>query len=168
MSKNRELKEQAVAEIVEKLKNSQSTVICSYSGLTVAQVTELRKQCRENEVQYCVLKNRLVARALKELNITGLDDLLNGPNAFVFGPKDPVAGPKVINDFIEKNKLESLKIIGGLLGTEAADVKTIKQLASLPSRETLLARLMGCMNNTVGSFVRVVDAIRKQKEETAA
>ena len=163
MSKNRELKEQAVAEIVEKLKNAQSTVICSYSGLTVAQVTELRKQCRENDVQYCVLKNRLVARALNELNITGLDDLLNGPNAFVFGMKDPVAGPKIISEFIEKNKLESLKIVGGLLGAEAVDTKTIAHLASLPSREVLLAKLLGCMSNTVASFVRVIDAIRKQK-----
>ena len=108
MSKNRDLKVQAVAEIVEKLKDAQSTVICSYSGLTVAQVTELRKQCRENDVQYCVLKNRLVARALSELNISGLDDLLNGPNAFVFGMKDAVSAPKIISDFIDKNKLESL------------------------------------------------------------
>lgn len=167
MSKNRELKEQAVAEIVEKLKSAQSTVICSYSGLTVAQVTELRKLCRESDVQYCVLKNRLVARALAELNITGLEDLLNGPNAFVFA-KDAAAGPKVINDFIEKNKLESIKIIGGLLGADAVDVKTIKHLASLPSREVLLAKLLGCMNNPIGGFVRVVDAIRKQKEEAAA
>ena len=167
MSKNRELKEQAVAEIVEKLKNAQSTVICSYSGLTVAQVTELRKLCRESDVQYCVLKNRLVARALAELNITGVEDLLNGPNAFVFA-KDAVTGPKVLNDFIEKNKLESIKIIGGLLGTDAVDVKTIKHLASLPSREVLLAKLLGCLNNPVGGFVRVVDAIRKQKEEAAA
>ena len=167
MSKNRDLKVQAVAEIVEKLKDAQSTVICSYSGLTVAQVTELRKQCRENDVQYCVLKNRLVARALAELNITGVEDLLNGPNAFVFA-EDAVAGPKVINDFIEKNKLESLKIIGGLMGTDAVDVKTIKHLASLSSREVLLSKLLGCLNNPVGGFVRVVDAIRKQKEEAAA
>ena len=168
MSKNRELKEQAVAEIVEKLKNSQSTVICSYSGLTVAQATELRKQCRENDVQYCVLKNRLVARALNERNITGIEDLLNGPNAFVFGTKDPVSAPKVISEFIEKNKLESLKVMGGLLGADAVDTKTIAHLASLPSRETLLAKLMGCMSNTAASFVRVVDAIRKQTEEAAA
>ena len=167
MSKNRELKEQAVAAIVEQLKSAQSTVICSYSGLTVAQVTELRKQCRENDVQYCVLKNRLVARALSELNITGMDDLLNGPNAFVFGTKDPAAAPKIISDFIDKNKLESLKITGGLLGADPVDVKTIAHLASLPSRETLLAKLLGCMNNPVGGFVRVVDAIRKQKEEAA-
>ena len=110
MSKVHEVKPEkvaAVADIVEKLKNAQSVVICSYSGLTVEQVTEIRKQCRENDAAYCVLKNRLVLRALNEVGITGLDDLLNGPNAFVFSMKDAVSGPKIINDYIEKNKLES-------------------------------------------------------------
>ena len=158
MSKVHEVKPEkvaAVADIVEKLKNAQSVVICSYSGLTVEQVTEIRKQCRENDAAYCVLKNRLVLRALNEVGITGLDDLLNGPNAFVFSMKDAVSGPK--------NKLESLKITGGVLGTETLDVAAVKHLATLPSREVLLAKLLGCMTNTVASFVRVVDAIRKQK-----
>ena len=148
MSKVHEVKPEkvaAVADIVEKLKNAQSVVICSYSGLTVEQVTEIRKQCRENDAAYCVLKNRLVLRALNEVGITGLDDLL------------------IINDYIEKNKLESLKITGGVLGTETLDVAAVKHLATLPSREVLLAKLLGCMTNTVASFVRVVDAIRKQK-----
>ena len=125
MSKVHEVKPEkvaAVADIVEKLKNAQSVVICSYSGLTVEQVTEIRKQCRENDAAYCVLKSRLVLRALNEVGITGLDDLLNGPNAFVFSMKDAVSGPKIINDYIEKNKLESLKITGGVLGTETLDV----------------------------------------------
>jgi large subunit ribosomal protein L10 len=163
MNKNHEVKAQQVADIVEKLNGAQSVVICSYSGLTVEQVTELRKQCREQDVHYCVLKNRLFARALKELNIEGLDDLLEGPNAFVFGMKDAVAAPKIVNEFIEKNKLESLQIRGGLLGTEAVDVKTIKSLAALPSREVLLAKLLGSLNNPISSFVRVVEAVRKQK-----
>ncbi len=163
MNKNHEVKAQLVADIVEKLNGAQSVVICSYSGLTVEQVTALRKQCREQDVHYCVLKNRLFARALKELNIEGLDDLLEGPNAFVFGMKDAVAAPKVVNEFIEKNKLESLQIRGGLLGTEAVDVKTIKSLAALPSREVLLAKLLGSLNNPISSFVRVVEAVRKQK-----
>jgi large subunit ribosomal protein L10 len=163
MSKNRELKEQAVAEIVEKFKGAQSVVFASYSGLTVEQVTALRKQCRENDVQYCVLKNRLVKLALHELNIEGADDLLNGPNAFVFGMKDAVAAPKIISEFIEKNKLESLKITGGILEGQVEDLATIDKLAKMPSREVLLARLVGSMNATIGNFVRVVEAIRKQK-----
>ena len=74
-----------------------------------------------------------------------------------------MSGPKIINDYIEKNKLESLKITGGVLGTETLDVAAVNHLATLPSREVLLAKLLGCMTNTVASFVRVVDAIRKQK-----
>ncbi|MBE5768367.1 MAG: 50S ribosomal protein L10 [Clostridiales bacterium] len=163
MSKNRDLKVQAVAEIVEQLKNAESVVICSYSGLTVEQVTALRKECRENEVNYCVLKNRLVKRALDELNITGLDDLLNGPNAFVFGGKDVTNAPKIINSFIEKNKLASLKITGGIMGTEALDVKAVKDLAATPSREELLATLVGCLISPVSSLVSVLDEIAEKK-----
>ena len=163
MSKNRELKVQVVAEIVEKIKNCQSMVICSYSGLTVEQVTNLRKLCREQEVQYCVLKNRLVLRALQECGINGLENLLEGPNAFVFSTKDVTNAPKVVNDFIEKNKLQSLEIKGGLMGTEIMDVAAVKALASLPSREELLATVVGCLVSPVSSLVAVLDEIAEQK-----
>ena len=129
MSKNRELKEQAVAEILEKVRGAQSITLVSYSGLTVEQVTNLRRQCREKGVQYCVLKNRLVKLALAEAGIEGVDDLLNGPNAFVFSMEDPVSGPKVITEFIEKNKLQSLTVVGGVFEGKAADVATIQALA---------------------------------------
>ncbi len=163
MSKNRELKVQVVAEIVEKIKNCQSMVICSYSGLTVEQVTNLRKLCREQEVQYCVLKNRLVLRALQECGISGLENLLEGPNAFVFSTKDVTNAPKVVNDFIEKNKLQSLEIKGGLMGTEIMDVAAVKALAALPSREELLATVVGCLVSPVSSLVAVLDEIAEQK-----
>ena len=158
-----EAKKQVVAEIVEKLKNAESMVICSYSGLTVEQVTELRKQCRENDVHYCVLKNRLVLRALQELNIEGLEPLLEGPNAFVFGEKDVTAAPKIISQFIEKNKLTSLEIKGGLMGTEAIDVNTIKGLAATPSREELLGTMVGCLVSPVSALVAVLDQIAEKK-----
>ena len=163
MSKNRELKVQAVAEIVEKIKNCQSMVICSYSGLTVEQVTNLRKLCREQDVQYCVLKNRLVLRALQECGISGLENLLEGPNAFVFSTKDVTNAPKVVNDFIEKNKLQSLEIKGGMMGTEILDAAGVKALASLPSREELLATMVGCLVSPVSSLVAVLDEIAEQK-----
>lgn len=163
MSKNRELKVQVVADIVEKIKNAQSMVICSYSGLTVEKVTELRKLCREQEVQYCVLKNRLVLRALQECGISGLENLLEGPNAFVFSTKDVTNAPKVVNDFIEKNKLQALEIKGGLMGTEVMDVAAVKALAALPSREELLATVVGCLVSPVSSLVAVLDEIAEQK-----
>ena len=164
MSKNRIAKVAAVAEIVEKLKGAQSLVVCSYSGLTVEQVTNLRKLCREKEVQYCVLKNRLVMRALQELGISGLDNLLEGPNAFVFSTKDVTDAPKVINDFIEKNKLQSLQIKGGLMGTEVMDVAGVKAIAALPSREELLATVVGCLISPISNLVAVLEQIAEQKE----
>ena len=87
-SKNRILKEQIVEDIKAKLDGAQSVVICGYNGLNVADVTELRALCRAQDVHYCVLKNRLVLKALQEKGIEGLDHLLEGPNAFVFGMKD--------------------------------------------------------------------------------
>ena len=158
-----EAKKAAVADIVSKLNDAKSVVVVSYSGLTVAQVTELRKQCREQDTHYCVLKNRLVKLALEEKGITGLDDALNGPNAFVFGMKDEVTAPKIISDFIEKNKLTSLQVTAGIMNGKAADATTMNKLAKMPSREQLLAKLVGSMSNSYGSFVRVVEAYRKQK-----
>ena len=163
MSKNREIKEQVVADIVEKIKGAESVVICSYNGLTVEQVTNLRKLCRDQEVHYCVLKNRLVLRALQELGIGGMDHLLEGPNAFVFSTKDVTNAPKIVNDFIEKNKLTSLEIKGGLMGTEVLDVAGVKALAALPSREELLATVVGCLVSPVSSLVAVLDEIAEQK-----
>ena len=167
MSANLEAKKHVVSDIVEKLKNAESVMVVSYSGLTVEQVTELRKQCRENDVHYCVLKNRLVNRALQELKIEGLDSLLEGPNAFVFSDKDVTAGPKIISQFIEKNKLTSLEIKGGLMGTEVIDVNTIKGLASTPSREELLATMVGCLVSPVSSLVSVLEQIAEKKESAA-
>ena len=164
MSKNRELKEQQVAEIVEKFKAAESVVFCSYSGLTVEQVTNLRKQCREKNVQYCVLKNRLVKLALDQVGIEGVDDLLNGPNAFVFSMSDPVSAPKVVKDFIEKNKLTSLQVTGGIFENKAADVATIDMLAKTPGRDELLATLVGCLVSPVSSLVSVLDEIAEKKE----
>lgn len=163
MSKNREIKEQVVADIVEKIKGAESMVICSYSGLTVEQVTALRKEAREAGVQYCVLKNRLVLRALQELGINGLEGLLEGPNAFVFGSKDVTNAPKIVNSFIEKNKLTSLEIKGGLMGTEVLDVAGVKNLAAMPSREELLATLVGCLVSPVSALVSVLDEIAEKK-----
>lgn len=162
MSKNLEIKKQVVSDIAQKLKDCQSMVIVKYSGLTVEQVTGLRVQCRNTNVDYCVLKNTLVKRALEEVGYTGLDDLLEGPNAFVFAP-DPVSAAKVICEYIDKDKTNSMELRGGLLDGAAVDLKTIKALATLPTREVLLSRLLGSMSASVGNFVRVIEAIRKQK-----
>ena len=164
MSKNRDMKVEKVAEILERLKNAESVSIVSYNGLTVEQDTNLRRQCRENNVDYCVLKNRLFKRAVDELGIEGLDDLLNGPNAFVFSKKDPVSGPKAVAQSIEKNKLESLKILGGIFEGKAADEKTMIKLSKMPSKDELMATLVGCMMSPMSSLVAVLGEIAEKKQ----
>ena len=169
MSKNLELKKQVVSDIVKKFQDAQSVIIVNYSGLTVEQVTGLRAQFRAAGVEYVVLKNTLVRRALQELNIEGLDEVLNGPSAFAFGMSDPVSPAKIVSDFITKKKNESpIEIKAGLLGTEVMSMDQIKSLAETPSREVLLARLVGSLQSSIAGFVRVLDAIAKKDTEAAA
>ena len=135
-----------------------------YTGLTVEQDTNLRRSCRENDVDYCVLKNRLFKLAVEQLGIEGLDDLLNGPNAFVFSKKDPVSGPKAVAQFIEKNKLESLKITGGIFENKAADEKTMIKLSKMPGKDELMATLVGCLMSPVSALVATLSEIAEKKE----
>ena len=164
MSKNRDLKVEKVAEIVERLKGAESVTVVSYSGLTVEQDTNLRRQCRESDVDYCVLKNRLVKLALQQVGVEGMDDLLNGPNAFVFSKNDPVAGPKAVAQFIEKNKLEALKITCGIFENKAADEKTMVKLSKMPGKDELMATLVGCLMSPMSSLVAVLGEIAEKKQ----
>ncbi len=176
MGKNLELKKQVVADIKDKLERAQGVVLVDYRGLTVAEVTELRNQFRAANVEYRVLKNNLISLAAKEIGIEGLDAYLEGPTAVAFGYEDPVAAAKVMNAFIKKAQKTEIK--AGLLGKEVLDAKGVKALSDLPSREVLIAKmlgslqspiagLLGVLNGVPRAFVCALDAVRKQKEETA-
>jgi len=168
MSNSLELKKQVVSDITKKFQDAKSVVVVNYSGLTVEQVTALRAQCRAAKVEYCVLKNTLARRALDDLNITGLDEILNGPSAFAFGLEDAVAPAKIISEFVDKQKTEVIKVKAGLMGTEVLTAAKVSELAKVPSREVLLARLLGSLQSSVAGFVRVLDAIAKKQSEGAA
>lgn len=161
MSNNLELKKAAVAQIKEKLTTAQSVVLVDYRGLNVAEVTELRKQFRAAGVEYAVLKNSLVGIAAKEAGIEGLDSILEGPTALAFGMTDAVAPAKIIAEFAKKN--DKLKVKAGILDGAILDVAGVEKLSAIPSREVLIAKVMGSMMSAVSKFVYVVEAIRKQK-----
>ncbi len=163
MSKNQESKVAVVANIKEKFEKAQSVVLIDYQGINVEQDTALRNQFRQAGVEYAVLKNTLVRRAVNEMGVTGLDSHLEGPSAFAFGMSDPVSPAKVVYEFISKNKLECLSVKAGLMGTEIMDEKAVKALSELPSREVLLARLVGTLNASVANLVYVLEAIRKKQ-----
>ena len=169
MSKNLEVKKQAVSEIKDKLDRAKSLVIVEYNGLTVDQATELRSLFRAENVEYSVIKNTFLKRAANDLGIDSLDSFLEGPNAFIFGYDDEVAPARILSNFVKKTKTTAITVKAGLLGKELIDTKQIEALAALPSRDVLLARLLGSLNSTIASFVRVIEAIRKKQagEDTA-
>ena len=160
MSNAIEMKKAVVAEIKEKLVAAKSVVLIDYRGLTVAEVTELRNQCRKAGVEYAVLKNTMVSLAAKEAGIEGLDDYLKGPTAVAFGMEDAVAPAKVLTEFIKKTKKTEVKC--GLLDGQILDAAGVEALAAIPSREVLIAKIMGSMMSAVSKFVYVVEAIRKK------
>ena len=160
MSNAIEMKKAVVAEIKEKLVAAQSDVLIDYRGLTVAEVTELRNQCRKAGVEYAVLKNTMVNLAAKEAGIEGLDAYLKGPTAVAFGMEDAVAPAKVLTEFIKKTKKTEVKC--GLLDGQILDAAGVEALAAIPSREVLIAKIMGSMMSAVSKFVYGVEAIRKK------
>ena len=172
MSKNRELKVQVVADIVEKLKGAQSMVVCSYSGLTVEQVTALRAKCRAAGVDYCVLKNTLMKRALANKGITLDEKVMEGPNAFVFSNNDPISGPKMIKEFVagcEKDKKVSpLTIKAGVMDGAVQSVEEVKALADILPKDQLIAKIMGCLNSQVTALAYVLKAYVDKQSEAAA
>jgi large subunit ribosomal protein L10 len=166
MSSIIEKKQAIVDEIAEKFKNSPSTIIVDYRGLSVAQVTELRKQLRDAGVEFKVYKNSMTRRAAESAGITGLEEFLTGPNAIAFGSEDVVAPAKILNDFAKKN--EALEIKAGVLEGNFVSVEEVKALAELPSREGLLSMVLSVLQAPIRNFALAAKAVADQKEEQGA
>ena len=140
-SKILEQKKQVVNEIVDKLKNSESVIIFQYQGMTVEELSDLRRKLKEVDSDVKVYKNTLLKRAADELKIN-LDDFLEGPNAILFGASllEPI---KIISEFAKSH--DKLDIRVGVISGDVADLSVIKEYASIPSREGLLTMLAGGM-----------------------
>ncbi len=153
-----EMKARKVAEVAEKFKKAQSVVFFDYRGLTVEEVTNLRSEMRKAGVEYVVLKNSIVERAAKE---AGIDDsvmaMLAGPSAFAFGYDDAVAPAKILKETIKKVKKCEIK--GGVINGAVSSADDMNNLAELPSRDVLIARMLGSMLSPISSFARVIQAI---------
>ncbi|MGI5901621.1 MAG: 50S ribosomal protein L10 [Desulfitobacteriia bacterium] len=170
-----EEKQKIVENIKGKIQESTGVILADYRGLTVSQVTDLRAQLRQANVEYRVLKNTMVRRAVDEIGIEGLDPYLVGPTAVTFSA-DPVAPAKILSEFSKKNK--KLKIKAGILEGQVITAEKIKDLADLPAREVLLAQvlagiqapLQGMANVLQGPIRKLgyaLEEVRKQKEAQA-
>lgn len=168
-----QFKQEVVKDVADKFERAQSIIVIDYRGLTVDEVSKLRTDCRNAGVEYKVIKNNILKRAADSLNYQDMDDLFKGPTAVAFGFEDAVAPAKILSKFLKDTKKTEIK--GGLLEGEVIDAAGVERLAKLPSREELIAKMLGSMNapitNFVGtlaaipaSFVRVLNAIKDTKE----
>jgi len=173
---NLEQKQTVVAEVAKQVAGAQAIVMAENRGLPVADMTKLRANARASGVYFRVVKNTLVRRAVVDTPFASLAEKMVGPLAYGIG-SDPVAVAKVLSDFAKGN--DRFVITGGAMPGHVMSAKDITALASLPSRDELIARLMGTMqapiaklvrtmNEVPGKFVRALAAVRDQKEQQAA
>ena len=172
MSLNRNEKAAVIEEVSAQVANAQSLVVAEYRGIDVASVTVLRKAARESGVYLRVLKNTLVCRAIAGTEFEGISDQLTGPLIYAIS-EDPVAAAKVLSNFAKTN--EKIVIKAGALPGSVLDANGVKALATMPSRDELLSKLLGTMQAPIATFVRTLNevptkfvrglaAVRDQKE----
>ena len=160
MSLNRSEKEAVIHDVTGLAAKAQTLVIAEYRGITVADMTKLRSTARSNGVSLSVLKNTLARRAVTGSGFEVVSDLMTGPLIYSFS-EDAVAAARVVADFAKTN--DKLVIRGGAYGGKALDVNGVKQLASIPSKEVLLAQLLGLMQSPISRTARVLAAIAEQR-----
>ena len=171
MKMNRTEKQKLVEELRDKLGTANALYYTDFTGLNVKRMTELRRRLRKAGVEYVVIKNTLALRAVNESGLVAVR--LRGPTGIVVA-KDAVAGAKVLSDFAKEND-QKPGIKGGLFDGKSIDVEQVKKLASMPSREQLLAELgasmqaplssfLGAMNAMLTTFVGALDALKQQKD----
>ena len=148
-------KEQLVEEIKNRFNDSGAVLLADYRGLSVKELEQLRVKLREAGAELTVYKNSLTEIAMRELALPSMTEYLSGPTAFVFGGEDPVAPAKVLTQFAKEHKALELK--GGLVENQVVDAASVKAIATLPSREELIAKLLGTMVNPIVGFARVLN-----------
>ena len=155
-----EIKQPIVEEISAGIKDAQSVVLVDYRGLTVEEDTELRKQLRAAGVTYKVYKNTMMNFAFKGTDFEGLAPYLNGPSAMAYSTSDATAPARVIAEFAKKAK--ALEIKAGVVEGNVYDAKGMEAIASIPSRDVLISRLLGSMQSPMANFARVINQIAEK------
>lgn len=159
-------KETLVEEIKDRFAGSPSVLLADYRGLSVKELQQLRVQLRGVGSELRVYKNSLTEIAMRELALPSMSELLSGPTAFVFAGEDPVASAKVLTVFAKTHKALELK--GGLVENQVVDADGVKVIATLPSREELIAKLLGTMLNPIIGFARVLNGPTEAFARTVA
>ena len=161
-----EAKAARVEEIKAMIEKSQSVTFFDYRGITVEEDTALRAKMREAGAEYVVIKNSLVSRAAESLGVDKeIEHMLNGPSAFAFGYNDAVAPAKILKDTVKN--IKKCEIKGGIIEGKLSTADEMNKLADLPSREQLLAKMLGSMMRPISGLAIVLDQIAKKSEPAA-
>lgn len=162
MANNKEEKKKIVAEIGEKIKNGSSFVLVDYKGITVAEDTVLRNAFRKEGVDYKVYKNRYLKIALNNLGYTDYDEFLNGTTAIAIGTDNPLAPAKIVTDKIAEFKKMTCKC--GMLDKKFVDAATVSALAKIPSKEVLIAQLLGMLQSPIRKLAVALNAVAEKQK----
>ena len=158
-------KQNVVSTLAEKLKSAQAGVLVKYEGITVEDDTKLRAALRAAGVEYTVMKNTLTGRACDIAGFGDMKQYLEGMNAIAISQNDPIAAAKIMKEYAEK--VESFEIKAGFIDGGVIDAKAVEELASIPSKEVLIAKMLGSLTSSLYSFARVLQA-KIDKENGAA
>lgn len=158
-----ESKKVMVDEVSEKFSSAQSAVVVEYRGLNVAQLTELRRLLREENIEFKIYKNNIAKRAAQKAGFDDVAESITGPNAFVFGTEDAVSPARILAKFAKDN--DKLVLKSGVVEGKQLASNELMQIATLPSRDGLLSMLLSCLQAPVRDFAMVTKAIAEQKEE---
>lgn len=156
-------KQAIVAELTEKLQNASSGVLVDYKGITVAEDTALRVECRNNELDYAVVKNTLLRFATKNVGLGEMDEALNGTTSLALSNGDPIAPMRVINKFAKQFNGSKFVIKAGFMDGKVLPLDEIQALAELPSKDVLQAQVLGTMLAPITSLAIVLKAIADEK-----
>ena len=156
-------KQAIVAELTDKIKGAASGVLVDYKGITVAEDTALRAECRKNELDYAVVKNTLVRRAIDNVGMNEMDEVLNGTTSMALSNGDPIAPMRVINKFSKQFNGAKFTIKAGFMDGKVLSLDEIMALAELPSKEALQAQVLGTMLAPISSLAMVLKAIADEK-----
>ena len=156
-------KKEEVSKLAEEMKEAKLILLTDYRGINVADDTELRRNLRNANAKYTIIKNNITRRALAECGIEGLDDKLEGPTAVVIAKEDYLEPSKVIYKYSKDNEFYQIK--GGVIDGKVMTTEEIITLAKLPSRETLLSMLAGALLGNISKVAVALNEVKKQKEE---
>lgn len=158
-------KAEVVKQTVELLNNAESAIVVDYRGLTVAEVTDLRKQLRDAGVKMSVIKNKILDRAVEGTDYEDLKSTFVGPTAVAFSDEDPIAPAKILKNFADDH--DDLEIKGGFIEKKVKTLDEINEYATMPSREDLLSMLASALQDPMRKIARAVKAVADKEDEAA-